>query len=233
VADGRIFFRKRDNTTVEIPMEEDIMLEPGRTGMRKNESEATSGISSETFVSGAEIIVVCDSGYELVGDQVRMCTEEEKWSSTFASCKPRNCSVEEHPIFKFFKRLGDETILENSNANVTSLESDKKWYSKENVTRQYKNFEIFIEGYNYGQRIILTCRNNARMNLHKLIANETISNVTWMCNKIAKWEISNSSLKESIFEQLLNDSTDICDRSCTSPQVSFLKMTTDDIDKEK
>jgi len=199
------------------------MLEPDRIEMRRNESERASEISSETFVSGAEIVVVCDSGYELVGDQVRMCTEEERWTSTFASCEPRNCSVEEHPIFKFFKRLGNETILENSNANVTLLESDEKGNSKENVTRQYKNFEIFIEGYSYGQRIILTCQNGARMNLQKLIANETISNVTWACNKIAKWEVSNSSLKEPILEQLLNVSTDMCDRSCTLPQVSFFK----------
>lgn len=226
VADARIFLKKRDNITVEIPMEEDATWKPDRR--RSNESDTESGISPETFVSGAEIIIVCNPGYELVGDRVRTCTQE-KWSSTFTSCEPRNCSVEEHPIFKFFKKLGNETALKNSNTDATSFELDKKRYSKENVTHQYKDFDIFVERNSYERRIVLTCRNGAQMNLHKLIANETIANITWTCNKTAKWEVSNLSLKESILEQVLNDSTDICDRSCAPPQVSFLKTPMDNI----
>ncbi|XP_071636943.1 sushi, von Willebrand factor type A, EGF and pentraxin domain-containing protein 1 [Temnothorax longispinosus] len=217
VANARIFLRKEDNVTVEIPIEgDDATLEPDRRETRRNESDAANGISLETFVSGVEITVVCDLGYELIGDRVRTCTEEERWSSTFASCEPRNCSVADHPIFKFFKRLENETALENSYADATLLE---KWYSEENVTRAYKDFEILVEGSSYGRRIVLTCRNGVQMNLHRLIANETISNITWACNEIAEWEVSNLSLKESILEQLLNNSTDICDRSCTLPQI--------------
>ncbi|KAG5311324.1 SVEP1 protein, partial [Acromyrmex insinuator] len=215
VADARIFLKKPDNITVEIPMEEDATWKPDRR--RSNESE--SGISPETFISGAEIVIVCDLGYELVGDQIRTCTEEERWSSTFTSCEPRNCSVEEHPIFKYFKKLENETTLENNNTDVILFELDEKQYSKENVTHRYKDFDIFVERNSYKGRIVLTCRNGAQMNLHKLIVNETISNITWMCNKIAKWEVSNLSLKESILEQLLNNSTDICDRSCAPPQI--------------
>lgn len=227
MADARLFLKKQDDTMVEIPTKGDATLEPDQRGTRRNESDE---ISPEMFVSGAEIIIVCDPEYELVGDRVRMCTEEERWSWTFTSCEPRNCSVEDHPIFKFFKRFGNETILENT--DIMLLESDEKWYGKGNVTRTYKDFEIFVEGNSYGRRIILTCRNGARMN--KLIANETISNITWTCNKIAKWEVSNSSLKESVLERLLNDSADICDRSCAPPQVSFLKMSTDiNIDRKE
>lgn len=211
VANARIFLRKWDNTTVEIPIRGNAMLEPER----RNESDAANGISPEMFVSGTEIIVICDPGYELIGE-VKTCTEEERWSSTFASCEPRTCSVVDHPILKFFKRLGNETVLENRGTDVTSLE---KWYGRENFTHAYKDFEIFVEGNNYERRIVLTCRNGAQMNLHRLIANETISNITWACNKIAKWEVSNLLLKEPTLEQLLNNSTDICDRSCAPPQV--------------
>ncbi|XP_011690241.1 PREDICTED: sushi, von Willebrand factor type A, EGF and pentraxin domain-containing protein 1-like [Wasmannia auropunctata] len=219
VEDARLFLRMRDNIIVEIPTEGDITLEPDRKAeTRRNESDAASGISPEMFVSGTEIAVVCDSGYDIVGERVRTCTEEERWSSTFASCEPRNCSVEEHPIFKFFKETEDKTVLKNNNTDVTSLESDEKWYGKGNV-RVYRDLEIFIEGNSYGRRVILTCRNDGRINLHKSIANETISNITWMCNKIVKWEILNSLLQESILEQLLNDSTDICVRSCALPQI--------------
>lgn len=235
VADAKFFLKKQDNTTVEIAVEEDDASEPNQRGIGRNESNTANGISVETFVSGVEIVIVCDPGYELVGDQARTCTEEERWSSVFASCEPRNCSVEDHPIFRFFERLGNETALENRFVDMTSPEFDETWYGKENVTRPYKDFEIFVEGNSYGRRIVLTCRNGAQMNM--LIANETISNITWTCNKIAKWEVSNSSLNESILEQLLNDSTDICDRSCAPPQVRFLKTSMDinkkNIDKKE
>lgn len=228
VADARIFFRKRDNTTVEIPVE-GVTMEPDRREMGRNESDPANEISPETFISGTEIIVVCEPGYDLIGDRVRTCTEEERWSSTLASCEPRNCSVAGHPIFKFFKRSGNETVLENGDADVTSLE---KWYSRENVTHVYENFEIFVEGSGYRRRIVLTCRNGVQMNLAGLIANETISNITWTCNEIAKWEVSNLSLEEPMLEQVLNNSTDICDRSCAPPQVSSPK-TDVDIDKKE
>ena len=208
-------------------MEEDATWKPDR---RSNESE--NEISPETFISGAEIVIVCDLGYELVGDQVRTCTEEERWSSTFISCKPRNCSIEEHPIFKFLKKLGNETALENSNTDVILFELDEKRY-KENITHQYKDFDIFVERNSYKGRIVLTCRNGAQMNFHKLITNETISNITWTCNTIAKWEVSNMLMKESILEQLLNDSTDICNRSCVPPQVSFLKIPINNISTDR
>ncbi|XP_011871381.1 PREDICTED: sushi, von Willebrand factor type A, EGF and pentraxin domain-containing protein 1-like [Vollenhovia emeryi] len=202
VTGARLFLRKRDNVTIEIPMEGTASV-ADRKEMRRSESDA-NWISLETFVSGAEITVVCDPGYELVGDRVRICTEEERWSSTFASCEPRNCPVAEHPIFKFFKRSGNEAVLE---------------YSGGNVTRAYEDFEIFVEGDSYERRIVLTCRNGAQMNLHRLTVNETISNVTWTCNEIAKWDVLNLSLTEPALEQLLSDSTDVCDRSCAPPQI--------------
>lgn len=169
-------------------------------------------ISPEMFVSGAEIVIVCDPRYELIGDNVRTCTNET-WSSTFSSCAPRNCSVEDHPLFEIIKKL------ENEN-DVISLEFDnEKWHSMENVTSAYKQFEIFAEGEAYGQHIILTCRNGTQMNLDKLVINETISNITWMCNETGKWIVSNLSLNESVLEQLLNDSTYVCDSSCAPPEV--------------
>lgn len=227
VADARILLRKRDNTTVEIPME-DATTEPDRRETGRNESDPANEISPETFAPGTEIAVVCEPGYELMGDRVRTCTEEERWSSAFASCEPRNCSVADHPIFKFIKRSGNGTVLENGDADVTSFE---KWYSGENVTHAYEDFEIFVGGSGYRRRIVLTCRNGVQMNLHRSIANETISNITWTCNEIARWEVSNLSFEEPVLEQLLNNSADICDRSCAPPQVSFLK--TDDIDIDK
>ncbi|EFN68310.1 Sushi, von Willebrand factor type A, EGF and pentraxin domain-containing protein 1 [Camponotus floridanus] len=204
---GRIFLRKQDNSTIEIPEEGDAMSE-SVDGIATDEKE----ISPEMFVSGAEIVIVCDPRYELIGDNVRTCTNET-WSSTFASCAPRNCSVEDHPLFKIIKKL------ENEN-DVISLEFDnEKWHSMENVTSTYKQFEIVAEGKAYGQHIILTCRNGTQMNLDKLIINETISNITWMCNEIGKWIVSNLSLNESVLEQLLNDSTYVCDSSCAPPEI--------------
>ncbi|XP_018392761.1 PREDICTED: sushi, von Willebrand factor type A, EGF and pentraxin domain-containing protein 1-like [Cyphomyrmex costatus] len=218
VANARIFLKKRDNITIETPIEENVTWKSDRK--RSNESDAKSSISPETFVSGAEIVIVCDPGYELVGDPTKTCTEEEKWSSTSTFCKQRNYSIEKHPIFKFFKKLSNETNLENSNIDLTSFELDEKRYSKENVTHQYKDFDIFVEKNGYERRIVLTCRNGAQMNLHKLIPNKMISNITWTCNnKTAKWEVSNPLLKESILEQLLNDSTDTCNKSCAPPQI--------------
>lgn len=178
---------------------------------RDNEEE----ISPKMFVSGAEIVIVCDSGYELIGDRIRMCTNET-WSSTFASCVPHNCSIEDHPLFKIFKKLENENDVMSRRI---SFEFDEKWHGTDNVTGTYKQFEIFVEGKAYGQRIILACQNDTRMNLNKLVTNEIVSNITWTCNEIGIWIVLGLSLKESELEQLLNDSTYVCDRSCAPPEV--------------
>lgn len=205
---GRIFLRKQDNITIEVPVEGDAISEPIDHVAKDNKKE----ISSEIFVFGAKIVIVCDPGYKLIGDSIKTCINET-WSSTFASCAPRNCSTGDHPLFKIIKKL------ENEN-DVISLEFDnEKWHGAENVTSAYKQFKIFAEGKAYGQRIILTCRNDTQMNLDKLVINETISNITWMCNEIGKWIVSDLSLNESVLEQLLNDSTYICDRSCAPLEV--------------
>lgn len=208
---ARIFLRKQDNITIEIPMEKEMSESIDRM-IRDNEER----ISSEMFISGAEIVIVCDLGYELIGDRIRMCTNET-WSSTFSFCAPRNCSIEDHPLFKIFKKLENENDVISQRI---SFEFDnEKWYSMNNVTATYKQFEIFMEGKTYGQHIILACQNNTRMNLNKLIINEIVSNITWTCNEIGIWIVSNLLLKESELEELLNDSTYVCDRSCTPPEV--------------
>ncbi|XP_012216127.2 sushi, von Willebrand factor type A, EGF and pentraxin domain-containing protein 1 isoform X1 [Linepithema humile] len=218
VENAKIFLKKRDNVTLEVPVERNAISDGDDTA-GNNESEATGGtFLPDTFVSGAEIVVVCDPGYELHGDAIRTCSEEEIWSSAFVSCEPRNCSVGDNPLFKFLKKLENETVFGND-ANVLSLDLEKKWNGVENVTDTYKNLEIFVEGNGYGQRIILTCQNNAQMNLDKLIANETVLNITWMCNETANWQVSNSFLKESALDRLFNDSTYICDRSCAPPEI--------------
>ncbi|XP_012529984.1 sushi, von Willebrand factor type A, EGF and pentraxin domain-containing protein 1 isoform X2 [Monomorium pharaonis] len=213
VAKARLFLRKQDGTMIEIPTRGAATLEPDQRETRRNESDE---ISPELFVSGAEIVIVCDPEYELIGDRVGTCTEEERWFWTSVSCEPRNCSVEDHPIYKFFERLGNETILENTDI-MSLLESDEKRHGKGNVTRTYKDLEIFVEGNSFGQQIILTCRNGARMN--ESIVNRTISNITWTCNEIAKWQVSNSLMNEPTLERLLTDSTNICDKSCAPPQI--------------
>lgn len=186
-----------------------------------NESTVARKVSPEMFVSGAEIITVCDLGYELMGNEVRTCSEEESWSSPSAFCELRNCSFENHPIFKFFKKLKENEIAFKNSTNEVSPEFDEKRNGTGNITSIYKNFKLFIEGNVYKQRIILTCLNNAQMDLHEIIANVTTSNITWTCNETAKWEVLNLSLKQHVFnEQLLNDSLHICDRLCASPQVS-------------
>lgn len=208
---ARIFLRKQDNITVEIPVERNAMSESIDRITRDNEEE----ISPEMFVSGVEIVIVCDSGYELIGDKIRMCTNET-WSSTFASCVPHNCSIEDHPLFKIFKKLENENDVMSRRI---SFEFDEKWHGTDNVTGTYKQFEIFVEGKAYGQRIILACQNDTRMNLNKLVTNEIVSNITWTCNEIGIWIVLGLSLKESELERLLNDSTYVCDRSCAPPEI--------------
>ncbi|RLU26420.1 hypothetical protein DMN91_000214 [Ooceraea biroi] len=208
VESARIYLKRKDNATIEIPME--------RNGISESDGAAME-IFPDVFTSGAEIITVCDPGYQLVGDKVRTCTERENWSSTSTFCEPYNCSLEDLSIFKVFR--GNKTIFSLRNdTNIISIESDGKLYDIENITGTYKNFKVFVEGNAYGQRIILTCKNNMQMNLNKLI-NETILNVTWTCNKAAKWEILNLSLQGFEFEQLFNDSMYICDKSCAPPEV--------------
>lgn len=222
VKDAKIFLKERGNKTIKIPIKNSNNATSDNDYLEENSEDTAVGtVSLEMFVSGAEIIIVCEPGYELIGEEIRTCTEEESWSSPPAFCEPRNCSFKEHPIFKLLKKFMENEIVFGNNTNAVPLEFDKKWDSAENITGLYKNFEIFVEGNSYRQRIVLACHDNTLMDLNKIIANVTISNITWICNETAKWEILNSSLKQHVFnEQLLNDSLYICDRSCALPQVS-------------
>jgi len=211
VENARIYLKRRDNATIEVPIKKNKISESDRT---------TTEIFPDIFIPGAEIIIICDPGYQLIGDNVKTCTEQEDWSLTSTFCEPYNCSFEAHSILKFFRGLENKTIFSRNYTNrVEPIESTEKWRDIENITSMYKNFKIFVEGNAYGQRIILTCQNNMEMNLNKLI-NETILNITWICNKAAEWEILNLSLPEFEFEQLFNDSMYICDKSCALPDVS-------------
>ncbi|XP_032687514.1 sushi, von Willebrand factor type A, EGF and pentraxin domain-containing protein 1-like isoform X2 [Odontomachus brunneus] len=219
VKDAEIFLKERDNITmIKIPIKNNATSGNGYLD-ENNEDTAVRRVSAEMFVSGAEIIIICDPGYELIGDEIRTCTEEGSWSSSFASCEPRNCSFEDHPIFKFFRKLRENEIVFGNNTNAVPFEFDEKWNGVGSVTGAYKNFEIFVEGNGYRQRIVLVCRDNTQMNFNEIIANVTTSNVTWTCNENAKWEVLNLLLQQYVFsEQLLNDSF-ICDKSCALPQI--------------
>jgi len=209
VENARIYLKRRDNATIEVPIKESKISESDRI---------TTEIFPDVFIPGAEIIIICDTGYRLIGDNIKTCTEQEDWSLTSTFCEPYNCSFEAHAILKFFRVLENKTIFSLKNdTNMVPIESTEKWHDIENITSVYKNFKIFVEGNAYGQRIILMCQNNMQMNLNKLI-NETILNITWICNKAAEWEILN--LQEFEFEQLFNDSIYICDKSCAPPDVS-------------
>lgn len=217
VGNAKIFLKERDSITLEIPVERNAISDGDRTAWKTETGET---FPLDTFVSGTKIVVVCDPGYELSGDAIRTCSEEEIWSPAFVSCEPRNCSVGDNPFFKFFKKLENETAFGN-NANVLSLDLKKKWNGVGNVTNAYKSFQVYVEGSSYGQRVILTCQNDAQMNLDKLlIANETVLNITWVCNETANWQVSNLLLNESALEQLFNDPTYICDGSCAPAEVS-------------
>lgn len=209
---ARIYLKKGDNATVEISRE--------RNGTSKPDRTATE-IFPGAFTSGTEIITACEPGYQLVGDKIQTCTEEETWSSTSAFCEPYNCSLDDHSIFKLLRQFSNnKTVLSltRNDTDIVTLESIERWYGVKNITVTYKSIKIFVEGNAYGQRMILTCQNNMEMNLNKLI-NETVLDVTWTCNRNAKWEILNSSLKGLEFEEIFDDS--VCDKSCAPPEVSF------------
>lgn len=220
VKNAKLFFKERSNTTVKIPIKNDAMSN-NNYSEENNEDTAERKVFPEMFIFGVQIIIVCDSGYELVGDEIITCTEEEIWSPPFAFCEPRNCSFGDHPIFTFFKKLKNDFAFGN-NTNVVPFEFDEKWNSMRGITGAYKNFEIFVEGTGYKQRIVLTCRNNTQMNLNEIIANATILNITWICNENTEWEVLNLSLKQHVLsEQLLNGSLHICDKSCGLLQVRY------------
>lgn len=216
---ANIFLRERGNVTVEIPaVEADADADAiARSDGRIAAKSGRSSSSPVTFVPGAEVVVVCDPGYELIGDEVRACTEEKGWSSSAAFCAPRNCSDGDHPILKLLRESKSETDFGDDRWAV-SLDGERR--DAENILGVYKSFEILVEGRGYGQRVILTCRDNARMKLNESSAYRTISNVTWTCDETAKWRISDSSLGPFTSEELFEDSLLICDRSCAAPRVN-------------
>ncbi|XP_053975953.1 sushi, von Willebrand factor type A, EGF and pentraxin domain-containing protein 1-like [Hylaeus volcanicus] len=155
--------------------------------------------TEKQFLVGSQILIKCDAGYKLIGDNVRTCTDKEEWSSKFASCEPRECPVLDHPLLR---RFNEERISNNQS---------KKRDNEKHYNESYRNLKYFVEGYTYMKKIILTCKNNVRIKVANGNINEYISNLTWFCNEDGKWELKYLKLNESIIENLLDNKIgDIC-----------------------
>lgn len=205
VRNGKMLFKTRENDTIEL-----FNIKAASNGSNTVITAAESDFNGnqrmeDQFVVGSEIIIKCDTGYKLIGDGVRICTDSEEWSSTLSSCEPQECPISSHPFFQVLKNESHSNDYANTWENVQ-------------FNGSYRNLEYFIEGYNYMKKIVLSCKNNGEIVLNTEQVHGTLSNLTWVCNKRGEWEMHELQLNKTIAESMFNNGIDnICQELMCAP----------------
>ncbi|XP_076380505.1 sushi, von Willebrand factor type A, EGF and pentraxin domain-containing protein 1 isoform X1 [Megalopta genalis] len=213
IDNGKIFL-KTQNDTVEFLK----AVVPNTT--KEDTTLKENSDLEDQLVVGSEILIKCDTGYKLIGDNIGTCMNNEKWSLTLPSCKPTECSIPECPLFKYlYREIGD-----NNHTNI--------W--RNNIREQnvyfngtYKNLEYFVKGHSYKDQIVLACKNNNEIKITDGNGNIHVSNLTWSCSKNGTWQIDYLKLNSNIIENLFdNGLVDICQETIcplvTIPEYGYI-----------
>ncbi|XP_060818726.1 sushi, von Willebrand factor type A, EGF and pentraxin domain-containing protein 1-like isoform X1 [Bombus pascuorum] len=223
VDNGKLLFKTQNNDTIELLKTE---MRSNNTNIRITSRDDDVGRNQsleDQFAIGSEILIKCNVGYRLVGDNFRICTDNEEWSSTISSCEPQECPILSHPLFQI---LREET---NSNNHTATWKNDqnKKLGGKGPYNGTYENLEYFVEGHTYMKKIVFSC-NNGEIQLSNANIQDSISDLTWFCNEHGKWQINdNILLNDTINKLLVNNEIDrICQKfMCdliTVPEYSYI-----------
>ncbi|XP_076634348.1 sushi, von Willebrand factor type A, EGF and pentraxin domain-containing protein 1 [Colletes latitarsis] len=209
VNNGKLFLKIQNNDTIELFEKQSSNVTSVEIGSTKRDNFDGNEDWGSHFVLGSQILIECDAGYKLIGDGVRTCTENEEWSSTISSCEPRECPILDHPLFQ---RLNEDKIWNNQNIKDNA----------EPINDSYRNVQYFVEGYTYMKKIVLACKNNVGIKLNDGDIDESVSNLTWSCNKNGKWNIDHLKLNNTIIEDLFDNRMDaLCQESmCPLAKVS-------------
>ncbi|XP_076388011.1 sushi, von Willebrand factor type A, EGF and pentraxin domain-containing protein 1 isoform X1 [Megachile rotundata] len=220
---ARILLKTRNNDTIELFKKTphnftnlEFTSETSEDSFEENE------FLEEQFVVGSEILVKCDVGYKIIGDDVRICMDNEEWSSMSSYCEPQECSLSNHPVFRHFNEMNQDNYTDSTRNN-----QNIKWNNRDYFSGSYENIEYFVEGYTYMKRIILSCKNNIEVKLNNEDIDEPVFNLTWFCNEHGKWEITSLKLNTTTIEDLFNNKmNDICkDLMCdpvTIPEYGYI-----------
>lgn len=201
INNGKLLFKTRDNETIELlegktvstNMNAEISLEDDIIRENRN--------LIKQFVIGSEILIKCDIGYKLIGNRSKICTDNEEWSSMLSYCELQECPFLNHPLFQILNKE-----INPNNHTIWKNGRNKKLYND-----THENFEVFVEGDTYMKKIVLSCNNNGKIKFNNKNIHNSISNLTWICNEHAKWQIIDTELNDTIIKILFNNGIDnIC-----------------------
>ncbi|XP_076749113.1 sushi, von Willebrand factor type A, EGF and pentraxin domain-containing protein 1 [Xylocopa sonorina] len=213
VNNGKLLFKTQENDTIELPTKYTAPKDANINILSEESRDNDLRINLEDnledqFIIGSQILIKCDVGYNLIGDSVRICTNNEKWSSISSSCEPQECPISNHPLFK---------ILNEEKLNRT-VESNSGYH---------ENLKYFVEGSSYMKKIVLSCKNNMEIKLNSKNNYDSVSNLTWFCNEHGKWKIIDTQLNDESIQSLVNDriaslcQEDMC-ALVTIPEYSYI-----------
>ncbi|XP_017761718.1 PREDICTED: sushi, von Willebrand factor type A, EGF and pentraxin domain-containing protein 1-like [Eufriesea mexicana] len=217
INNGKLLFKTQNNYTIELTK---IKTTSNYTNTEITSEESDDDAKEEQnledeFTIGAQILVQCDIGYKVIGDSVRICTENGQWSSTLSSCELQECPILNHPFFHVLNEKTNpnstKTIFYKTNSTMWKDDQNKKLDSKIPFNGTYKNLEYFVEGYTYMGKIILKCISTGEIKLNNTGNHNSTSDLTWFCNEHGKWEIVDTQLNNTIVDLLFNNDLDnIC-----------------------
>ncbi|XP_015174373.1 PREDICTED: sushi, von Willebrand factor type A, EGF and pentraxin domain-containing protein 1-like isoform X2 [Polistes dominula] len=205
IEEGKIFLKIDGNLSLEIPAiptELYSMQHFHNQELKKN------------FIPKTEIFVICNTGYKLIGENIRICSNEGTWIPDNQNCEPRNCPISNHLISRLFNI--DELY------NV-QYKTEQKVENDKNISNFYGNINFYIEGDIYGKRIIMTCQ-NSMTHSNVFTINEKL-NITWICDETSRWKLVNFLQRDNKFIQIHDDSTnEICEEALCATLVNINNM---------
>lgn len=241
IDNGKIFFLDENKTEIEVFVEQKIgesnISMSGLNGTEKmdesmdNETEIDlfEKLTSENdeeiensrvekkivFVSGTKILLVCDPGFGTSQNVSRTCLENESWSSSDPECTKLTCPLEDHPVIGF--------LAANQSGNESDTNNEKSYQMlANNSTITTGNLYFFLEGNEFGDKFMLACVNDTKIEFETIGEKKKYENLTWACDGIGKWRIRHVSIDESNLAKLLINKIDICQRvTCSLPEVSI------------
>lgn len=189
---GKIFLSIEGNLTLEIPK----VSERSNWTQHFNNNEL-----QENFIFNTEIFVICNSGYTLIGEHSRVCSNEGTWVPDNQICEPLNCPISNHLVSQFL----NINALNNVHYNSENYNEE----SYKNVNNSYGNIHFYIEGDTYSKRILMICQNNTN-DSNDFTGDEKL-NITWICNEASQWKLVNFLQYNNKFIQIHDSKSETCE----------------------
>lgn len=236
VDNGRIFFKHDNGTELQLPHPKNdqprtsINFDHEIVDTDDTESEGTdlfrelveeekpeyfTNTLPSFFTPGIKVYTACDNGYDLKGEAMRICLDNETWSANEALCERSHCPIDDLAVIGLVaSKFKESSGLNNDSHEMASNNST--------IGGLYGNLYFLFEGSSYGDEVVFYCENDTNLDTEILNVTEDIRKLTWSCKEDGKWTFADAELNETNLAKLMREEVEVCRGiMCGPPQVYF------------